>query len=532
MPSAPSAWAWGNSLAGRPSAAKGFFLSCTVLALVAGLAEAAERSLRLAPHLGKLNPDGSFGLVEAVGNGFDRAVTNLILQPDGKLLVLFVDPHSIASAGEPTLLARLLPDGQADPSFHPDRSLKLSGSYSSFSSIALQRDGKILLSGDFQLSGEETRRYLVRLQPDGTLDREFLSNALPIKPSDEISLEEGPEAYRKYEILNEIHTYDSTGNPTQRYVINLSPLNRPVKKIAVQQNGEILLALERQQPDREITLIRLNTDGTVDETFRSSAEATLSQDPELFVQPDGKILVAGTVFIKQSPGSVARVFRLNPNGAPDRAFAPVRIEGRERDIAALALKKDGRILLGGSFDSVNGISSPGLARLKPDGRVDSGFHLLPEGTRVFALLTQRDGGLIIGGNFRWGETSEASCNHIARLLEDGSLEGTFARNAAGGFNGPVLCLASTEQGEILAGGEFDSVQNPPAAFPQYNRCTGPGQCVAVPAILGSWDVVNRLFAEEMKRYYQWRNAAIDGIWQTTPKPKATCVNGVCTAEKS
>src|SRR5215203_5918117 len=53
----------------------------------------------------------------------------------------------------------------------------------------------------------------------------------------------------------------------------------------------------------------------------------------------------------------------------DRTFTP-QIDGWVR---AIALQRDGKILLGGQFTNVNGIARPRLARLNSDGSLDESF---------------------------------------------------------------------------------------------------------------------------------------------------------------
>lgn len=92
--------------------------------------------------------------------------STLVLQPDGKLLLA----GEISKLnGEPFLgLARLLPDGSTDPGFHcviggDDRVL----------GVALQADGRILIVGFFSEVNGVKCPYFARLNPDGSLDNDF-----------------------------------------------------------------------------------------------------------------------------------------------------------------------------------------------------------------------------------------------------------------------------------------------------------------------------------------------------------------------
>jgi uncharacterized delta-60 repeat protein len=86
---------------------------------------------------------------------------------------------------------------------------------------------------------------------------------------------------------------------------------------------------------------------------------------------------------------------------------------------------DGKIVLAGSFDHVNGMESRTVVRLKPDGSLDSTFTVPPEFTlqegqwrSINALAVQADGKVLVGGD-DFG---------VVRLNSNGSLDSEFNRN--------------------------------------------------------------------------------------------------------
>src|SRR5262249_51584318 len=93
----------------------------------------------------------------------------------------------------------------------------------------------------------------------------------------------------------------------------------------------------------------------------------------LAVQSDGKILAGGGSWY-----GTAELRRLDPDGTPDRAFQPQFSGGISDDfqyssVNALGVQPDGKILVGGNFDSVNDSPRQNLVRLTPDGSVDQSF---------------------------------------------------------------------------------------------------------------------------------------------------------------
>jgi uncharacterized delta-60 repeat protein len=136
------------------------------------------------------------------------------------------------------------------------------------------------------------------------------------------------------------------------------------------------------------------TTGAVVQSFSPGASGAVLA---LAVQPDGKLLVGGQ-FLNFGGAANNFLVRLNADGTLDATFATAgRPNGAVRTIA---LDEQGRILIGGDFTLVAGVSRSRLARLLPDGSVDLSFD---PGTganaSVRAIALQADGNLLIGGDF-------------------------------------------------------------------------------------------------------------------------------------
>ena len=159
--------------------------------------------------------------------------------------------------------------------------------------------------------------------------------------------------------------------------------------------------------------------GRIDTTF-SPDIPTNANVWSLLVQPDGRILAAGT-----SPNAgQAPIWRLNPDGTRDKSFAPGT--GPNGMVMALAMQPDGRILVAGAFSEVSGVRRSQVARLNQDGSVDPSFGSDGSGptsnfTRAIAI--QGDGRILLGGAFN--AVSGVSRPGVARLLENGALDTGF-----------------------------------------------------------------------------------------------------------
>src|SRR3954469_3611225 len=70
------------------------------------------------------------------------------------------------------------------------------------------------------------------------------------------------------------------------------------------------------------------------------------------VQPDGKILLGGDFTTLAPNGALPvtrnRIARLNPDGTLDTAFNP----NANNTVSSIAVQADGKILAGGSFNSI------------------------------------------------------------------------------------------------------------------------------------------------------------------------------------
>jgi uncharacterized delta-60 repeat protein len=159
-----------------------------------------------------------------------------------------------------------------------------------------------------------------------------------------------------------------------------------------------------------------------------------------------------------------------PPGLLDGTFTP----GMNGDVLALALQTNRQILVGGNFTYVNGTPDNGIARLNADGSLDSAGFLnngLYSGANgaVQAIVCQTDNRILIGGAFN--SVDGIARNHIARLMTDGSLDTSF--NPGPGADGPVYALAETFVNgvrEIYVGGAFSTISG--GTSPNFARLTG------------------------------------------------------------
>jgi M6 family metalloprotease-like protein/uncharacterized delta-60 repeat protein len=174
-------------------------------------------------------------------------------------------------------------------------------------------------------------------------------------------------------------------------------------------------------------------------------------------QYDGKILVGGS-FSSVNGISITNLARLNPDGSVDSAFKPPSPFG---PVNALAIQPDGKVLIGGGFSQVAGQPRRGLARLNLDGTLDTTFVVGSgfAGT-VNSVAVAATGSIYAGGQFR-SYKGRSFYNNLVKLSATGSLDGRFnyALDSLGGLNGAVNNVQIRPTGEVLVTGLFTQIAN-------------------------------------------------------------------------
>jgi uncharacterized delta-60 repeat protein len=259
-----------------------------------------------------------------------------------------------------------------------------------------------------------------------------------------------------------LHRLETNGIPEPGFATNLG--FGWTRAIAVQPDERILIGGNfdpgwwTSEPVTNNGVWRLQTNGLLDTSFNAGLfepRAFLLERPDLVTSllllTNGRVVVGGS-FTNVAGTACDGVARLLPNGAVDSSFLHAS-QGVTNNavVAALALLPDGRILVGGSFDSLQGVPRPRLARLDPDGHVDLSFQPpLDSSYAVKALALQSDGKILVGGGtpYPWiGRTC-----FLLRLHPNGSLDTTFDVGIAG--DAAINSLAVESDGNILVAGDF------------------------------------------------------------------------------
>jgi uncharacterized delta-60 repeat protein len=201
------------------------------------------------------------------------------------------------------------------------------------------------------------------------------------------------------------------------------------------------------------------------------------------LQPDGKIVVAGTGFFVAAgpaPGQDFVLARYNPTGSLDPTFGTggkvtTSFGGKPSRGQDMVLQPDGRIVVAGvTFTGTDADFNVdfAMARYNPDGTLDTAFgtggKVVTDFSRADfaeAVALQPDGKIVVAGNtilsgsgFQWT---------LARYNPDGSLDTSFGTGGkvTTNFTEGLIDLALQPDGKIVAAGESSSFD---FALARYN----------------------------------------------------------------
>ncbi|TSJ46272.1 T9SS type A sorting domain-containing protein [Fluviicola chungangensis] len=409
----------------------------------------------LCAYLVRINSNGSVEPVFSsnLGAALNSQVEDISIQNDGKIIVLgSFSSYNLTLTGS---MLRLNVDGNLDETFNQG-----SGFNEFAGSMGFQADGKQVIGGNFSKYNGIIQNKITRIYSNGDIDTTFdigegfnnTVSTIRIQDDDKILVAGDFSLYNglsrlKIARLNPDGSLDSTFDPG-------SGFNNYVRNLCVQGDGKILAGgtFTSFNGNTQNYFIRLNADGSQDQTFIWNSNNPVYSS---IIQPDGKIVVVGD-FTYCNGNSVNKITRLNTNGGIDLTFNSGN--GPNYSIYTSAIQADGKILVGGNFTTFNGLPKNRLVRLNSNGSLDATFNT-GSGLNgdVKTIIVQDDGKIIIGGSFT--SYNGISRNRIVRLNSDGSLDGTFISGT--GFDDEVLSLLLQADQKIFVGGRFSNYNGNP-----------------------------------------------------------------------
>ena len=353
------------------------------------------------------DPAGTLDTTFNLDAGANESINALALQPDGKILA--AGAFRMMNRVTRTRVARLNPDGGLDDTFDPRQ-----GPNAPVRAMLLQpppdpinqpADYRVVLAGQFTQVAGTNRNYIARLLADGTVDNAFNPGGGADNPVFALApaSDHGVVIGGAFATINGISRpgiaiLDYSGTVRTTFDPGVGA-NAAVLALAVQNDGKILVGGEftsfNGTPRRH--LVRLNVNGTVDLGFDPGTGPD-GAVRAIALQADGSILVGGS-FTNINGTPRIRLAKLSSTGALDPLFQD-GTGGANRDVLAIAVQYDTKILVAGEFTTFNGVSRNRITRLNPTGKTDPSINFGGGANdSINTLLIQPDRRIVLAGRF-------------------------------------------------------------------------------------------------------------------------------------
>lgn len=355
-------------------------------------------TLKSAAQYGVLdaNFDADGILSTDIGGNWDLGY-GVVQTPDGKLLAC----GYTSSVGNDIIVKKVHPDGSNDNSFGTNGLATLDyGSNDQAFSMVLQPDGKILLGG--ASTGPLGNDFaVIRLLENGSPDPSFGNNGLAL--------------------------------------VEIGTSSDVIYDIEIQTDGKIVgVGVTNVGINNDLALIRLNTDGSLDNTFSFDGKVTTTVEDDDYpravaIGPNGSITLAG--FSQVGVGDhIGLLARYNSDGTLDDSFGVNGIVLEDfgtgdDELFDVVIDGSGKILTCGRTGN-SSASDFLLAKFNSDGSMDNSFSFDGqvkvdfEGDydHAYAMIVQPDSRILIGG---YADDGSDVAHAMARFKADGSLDNTF-----------------------------------------------------------------------------------------------------------
>lgn len=390
-------------------------------------------------QVGRLDPTfGDGGVQTSTFNVVDEA-WDVALQADGRIVVVGASEGTTGPNSREARVARYLPDGALDQSW----------TYNSFSgpctyvpetfyTVAVEPDGHLLAGGyaQFDCSGPQRDFWIHRLTPSGTSVRLFdrpvfggiTENVRDLtRRPDGLILAVGFTGHTETPSTWDVAvarylpdgSLDDAFGTAGEVTVALGDDRDIAYAVAAQPDGKTLVVgFTTAEANRDLFLLRLGTDGTLDAGFGEGGIVTMDGNGfddtarGVALQPDGKIVVVGTLAgPDEVPGFL--VARYTSEGTLDASFGTDGIVvadfgGLPSVAASVVIQPDGKIVAAGHTETGEGgpeTADFAVVRLLPDGTFDASFAeggvqtIDVSGNRdiAHALAIQPDGHLVLVG---------------------------------------------------------------------------------------------------------------------------------------
>ncbi len=247
-------------------------------------------------------------------------------------------------------------------------------------------------------------------------------------------------------------TLDSTFGRGGKVRTDFPGLAAVPSSVVIQSDGKIVVAggaFPLFTFSGNIKVVRYNSNGSLDTSFGAGGIVTTifpqgSYAFDVALQTDGKIIIAGTVFVDFNIGDSSdtdfALARYNPDGTPDATFGSggqvsTDFVGFEDDAFSVLIQPDGKIVAVGSANDPATFYDFAAARYLSNGTIDTTFGVAGKvrtdfGDQNFdrarSAALQTDGKIVAAG-FAISQGGGVQNFAVARYTSSGVLDTTFSR---------------------------------------------------------------------------------------------------------
>jgi uncharacterized delta-60 repeat protein len=406
---------------------------------------------------------------------------SIVFQPDNKLIIC-----------SSTMISRLEVNGTFDTSFDNDGFA--SYSIGTFSDVKIQKDGKIIMS--LLANSNTLATGVARINANGSLDTSFdgdglqniiftppfngFFNAYSIEIQNDGKIIFGGVFNSRLYIVR-LHGVSNFASNQGKMITQVGTSTDIANAVAIRPNGKIVAAgyslnAVNASSNNDFALVGYNADGGLDYTFGNNAlvktEFIAFSNEEikaLAIQPDGKIIAAGTVGSGAATNIVVARYAADGSGL-DATFGVngriiVDFSGTQENVFCMTLLSDGKILVAGSV--ANGTNTDiAVIKLTSLGGLDGTFNATGRfSTNIGAGYTyalargiaiQTDNKIVLGvyANGDFGIVRLNATGVLDTSFDtDGKVTATFSANTFEEVSG-VFVLPD---GKIIVSGNTDFV---------------------------------------------------------------------------
>lgn len=257
--------------------------------------------------------------------------------------------------------------------------------------------------------------------------------------------------------------------------------------VAIQSDQKLVVAgFTYVGTDSDFAICRYNTDGSLDASFGTGGKVTVDfmgqadEASSVLIQADGKIVVGGKTF--DGTDEDFALIRLNTNGTMDNTFGGMgymvtNFFGGDESITGLALQADQKIVACGNI--FNGTKDFAVARYTTAGLLDITFDGDGKVTTDFAgsnevchgIALQPDGKIVLTGATYVGANSDFG---LIRYNTDGSLDigfdgdGKVITDIANDHDSGIDLVVKDGTKLVVVGNSVVAVDKTSFAILQYN----------------------------------------------------------------